>query len=252
MLLKINMKTEIDYFKKNGFVVLKNIIDKEQINNLYKEIEVIKNKAFKTKNNRYYHLTKDKKINTIHNIQKFYKSKLLINLAKNTQIKKFLNNTLSKKISVRNYEFFLKPAKTGLAAPLHQDNYFWNIMGGKAVNVWIALSKANKQNGGIFYLKGSHKLGLAKHIPSNMKGTSQMIALNKLKNKKLKKFFPNLKEGDCLIHHCETMHGSNKNNSEKNRVGIAISYKKKSSKINLKNKKNYEISLKKSLKKLYF
>ena len=100
------MKTEIDYFKKNGFVVLKNIIDKEQIKNLYKEIEVIKNKAFKTKNNRYYHLTKDKKINTIHNIQKFYKSKLLINLSKNTQIKKFLNNTLSKKISVRNYEFF--------------------------------------------------------------------------------------------------------------------------------------------------
>ena len=84
-----------------------------------------------------------------------------------------------------------------------------------------------------------------------MKGTSQMISKKNINNKKMEKVFPNLKKGDCLIHHCEVMHGSNKNISNKNRVGIAISYKSLFSKIDLNKKRQYEDSLKKTLKTIY-
>ena len=245
------MKKEINFYKKNGFVVIKKIITEKQIEDLLKEVEVIKTKAFKTRNKRYFHFTKNKQINTVHNIQKFYKSKLLEKLSQNPNIKKFVKNILSKKFLVRNYEFFLKPAKTGMPSPLHQDNFFWNIIDGKALNAWIALSDANSKNGGIYYLKGSHKLGTLKHVPSYMKGTSQMISKKNINNKKMEKVFPNLKKGDCLIHHCEVMHGSNKNISNKNRVGIAISYKSLFSKIDLNKKRHYEDSLKKTLKTIY-
>ena len=84
-----------------------------------------------------------------------------------------------------------------------------------------------------------------------MKGTSQKIPFQKIKSKKFEKFYPDLKKGDCIIHHCEVIHGSKKNNSNNDRVGIAISYKNKSSKINLYKQKLYEKKVKQSLKDLY-
>ena len=246
------MQEKVNYFKRNGFVVFKSAIRKNQIETLIKEVEKIKIKALKTKNNRYFHLTSNNKINTIHNIQKFYKSKVLTNLAKNPNIKKFIEIVLSKNVYMRNLEFFLKPKKTGMASPLHQDNFFWNIVDSKAINVWFALSDANKKNGGIFYLKESHKIGLIKHVPSYMKGTSQKIPLYKIKKNKLKKFYPNLKKGDCVMHHCEVIHGSDRNLSNKDRIGIAISYKNRSSKINLKSKKLYEKKVEENLKTIYY
>ena len=56
-----------------------------------------------------------------------------------------------------------------MASPMHQDNFFWNLIDSNAVNVWVALSNANKQNGGVFYLKKSHKIGLLEHVSSFMK-----------------------------------------------------------------------------------
>jgi len=245
------MKNKINYFNKNGFAILKNVIKKNEIKILLNEIEIIKKKVILTNNKRYFHLTQDQKINTIHNIQKFYKSRILMNLSKNDQIQKFLKKVISKNLYVRNFEFFLKPSKTGMSSPPHQDNFFWNIEDSKAANVWIALSKANKDNGGIYYLKKSHKLGTIDHVPSFKKGTSQKVSINKIKKHNYTKFYPSLNSGDCLIHHCEVIHGSNKNLSSLDRLGIAISYKNKLSKIDLVKKKIYEKKIKENLKKLY-
>ena len=76
------LKNKINYFNKYGFVILRKVITKKNIDDLFREIETIKLKAIKTRNKRFYHLTKDKKINTIHNIQKFYKSKILTSLSR--------------------------------------------------------------------------------------------------------------------------------------------------------------------------
>ena len=37
-----------------------------------------------------------------------------------------------------------------MPSPFHQDNYYWNIKEAKAANVWIALSKSSKKNGGLW------------------------------------------------------------------------------------------------------
>lgn len=244
------LKNKISYFNKYGFVILRKVITKKNINDLFREIDNVKLKAIRTRNKRFYHLTKDKKINTIHNIQKFCRSKILTSLSRNSHIKKFVNKFLTKNNIVRNYEFFLKPAKTGMSSPMHQDNYFWNISDSKALNSWIALSNANKKNGGLFYLIGSHKLGTVKHVISYKKGTSQMIKNKEIGNFKLKKFYPNLKKGDCLLHHCQVIHGSDQNLSKHDRIGIAISFKNKNSKIDVNKQKKYEKELQKNLKKL--
>ena len=62
------MKKEINFYKKNGFVVIKKIITEKQIEDLLKEVEVIKTKAFKTRNRRYFHFTK----NIFETVKYFY------------------------------------------------------------------------------------------------------------------------------------------------------------------------------------
>ena len=77
-----------------------------------------------------------------------------------------------------NIEFFLKPKKTGMSSPYHQDNFYWNILSAKALNIWIACSEANENNGGVCYLEGSHLLGTINHEISFAKGSSQKITKN--------------------------------------------------------------------------
>ena len=238
----------INNFKANGFTVVRNILNNSEIKILLSEIENIKKKFKRVENKRYFHLTNDNKFNTIHNIQKFYKSKKLKSIIEKKKLIKILKEILSKNLELRNLEFFLKPKKTGMASPMHQDNFYWNLKNAKGVNVWIALSNANRFNGGLKYLKGSHRFGTYNHTISGAKGTSQKIPNNLLSKLKFKSITPSLKKGDCIIHHCEVVHGSNSNNSMKDRVGVAISFKDKFEKVNSAKMSYYQKKLKLNLK----
>ena len=238
-------------FNNQGFTILRNVISKSDVKKVLEELEIVKKLVIKQDNKKYFHKTKDGKFNTIHDIQNFYLKGYLVKLTKNKKLTNFVKKILSKNIKLRNLEFFLKPAKTGMQSPFHQDNYYWNIKKAKAVNSWIALSKTSAKNGGVCYLSGSHKIGTIDHEMSYMKGSSQKIPNSIIKKLKFKKFFPKLNTGDCVIHHPEVIHGSNKNNSKFERMGVVISYIDKNAKLDLKKLNLYKKKLKKSLKKLY-
>ena len=69
------------------------------------EIKIIKEKFNKIQNPNL-HLTKDKKINTIHDINKFVNSKILNKLSKNKKLTNIIKHILNREIVVRNFEFF--------------------------------------------------------------------------------------------------------------------------------------------------
>jgi phytanoyl-CoA hydroxylase len=237
-------------FNKNGFVIVKKLFNKTQIKNILTNIKEIKEKII-FKNKRHFHETKDNKINTLHNIQKFFPKNYTVQISKNKKLIEIVNFLLNGKSKMRNIEFFLKPKKTGMPAPFHQDNFYWNIIGAEGLNVWIACSKCSKKNGGVEYYKESHKLGVIKHKTSFMPGSSQKIPDKIIKKLKYKKITPDLKEGDCIFHHAEIIHGSKPNKSSNDRVGLVIGYKTIKSKYNVKKLKKHEEKLKKNLKKIY-
>ena len=237
-------------FHENGYTIVKKLLTKSDALLLLQEIETIKKKV-SVKKQQYFHKTKDGKFNTIHNIQEFIKKGKIINLTKNKKLIRIINRLLLDKSYMRNLEFFLKPKKTGLASPFHQDNFYWNIIDAKALNVWIALSKSNKSNGGICYLKGSQKLGTINHELSFMKGSSQKIEDEVLKKLNFTKIFPSLNVGDCIIHHPNIIHGSKKNLSNNDRIGVAVSYAAKNSKTDLIKLTRYKKRLKENIKKIY-
>ena len=242
-LLMIQKKLEFKNIKKeyqqNGFIVLRKIIDLNTIKKINKSLNYfIKN--YKPKNPIFLNYAKNKKINSIHDMDKWVWTK---KLKKNKIIKKIVKTLINEKFKSFGSELFAKPAKVGLRSPIHQDNFYWCINNNKGLTIWFALSQSNKKNGGVYYFKGSHNIGLLSHRPSNAPGSSQTIS--DLKNlKKFKKIYSNLNPGDCLIHNVMVAHGSNKNNSSIPRKGLTIRFVPKKSKFNKTQKKIYKDSLK--------
>lgn len=232
-------------FNKNGVILLKNFISRNKASEIQKKIDnyILKNrKKLKGKDINFI----NGKVNSLHKIEgKYFKE-----LCKSYKILKSSSILLNSKPKFKHCEYFAKPEKVGLASPMHQDNFYWNLKNPNAITMWIALTPATKKNGSIDYLMGSHKLGTIKHEASYAPGSSQKISnLKKFKKYKKKSFKLNI--GDCLVHHCEIIHGSKPNKSILPRRGFTIQMMDNKTSINKVAFKKYQNSLKKQIKKRY-
>ncbi len=112
---------------------------------------------------------------------------------------------------------FNKPPLHGGPVHFHQDNAYWGCEPAELVSIWIALDDADQENGCLWMLPGSHKLGLLPH------GRSDSILLElDIDRDRLVPF--EMPAGHALMHHCLTVHGSHPNRSERPRRAHAIHY----------------------------
>ena len=88
-----------NFYEKNGFVIIKNLINKNTLKDVINEIEVLKIKVKNLKNKKYYHKTHKGKFNSIHNIQEFIKKGKIINITKNLKLKKIVQTLLKKNLN---------------------------------------------------------------------------------------------------------------------------------------------------------
>jgi phytanoyl-CoA hydroxylase len=220
-----NVKKKLD---SRGWIVIKNFLSKKEINK-YKKI--IYN--FLKKNHLKY---KGRYINYAENSRDFKKINSFHKLEACTSVKKFFNKSKINNLSyhllgdlapeLRASELFNKPKFCGLKASPHQDDYYWNVKNNRGMTMWIALDKADRSNGSVYYYTGSHKKGLLPHKASFGKGTSQTIA-NETIFKKFKKEYVKLNEGDLVVHNSLVIHGSDENKSRNSRAGWTFAIKPK-------------------------
>ncbi len=244
-------KIILDYQNK-GWVKIKNFIKKNELKILEKKIssiirEDIKKNKKKSRHINFANSNNDQNIDQLNSYHKLDSSLWIKKFAKRKNFTSIVKTILGNEPELRASEFFAKPAKIGLPAPIHQDNYYWGVAGSNALTIWMALNDSNKKNGGVFYYEGSHKYGILDHKPSFAKGSSQTIK-NKYFLKKFKKVFPTLKKGDALIHHTLVVHGSESNNSKKSRKGLTLQYKDKLANYDYEHIKKYEKSLNHQIK----
>lgn len=224
-------------YKINGVIKINNVFSRKEISLLKKKINLyIKKERSKLKGREINFI--DNKVNSIH----LFRDKFFKNFSNQKKLMNLSHFFLGTKPEVRHYEYFAKPKKIGLASPMHQDNYYWNLKDPNSFTIWIAIDSATKDNGAIEYLIGSHKK-LYPHVASYAPGSSQKVKrIIQLKKKFRKKTF-NLKPGDCLLHHSQIIHGSKKNESDFSRRGFTVQVMKKNSKVDKKRFKKYEDSL---------
>lgn len=120
-----------------------------------------------------------------------------------------------------------KEPKVGGAWEWHQDYGYWYknqfMFPDQLISVMIALTPANKQNGCLQVIKGSHKMGRVNHgFAGEQVGADMVMVDNALKTMEL--VYAELEAGDALFFHSNLLHRSEANLSDHPRWSIISCY----------------------------
>jgi len=124
-----------------------------------------------------------------------------------------------------------KEPRVGGAWEWHQDYGYWYknqfMFPDQLISVMIALTDANKQNGCLQVIKGSHKLGRINHgFAGEQVGADMVMVNNALETMPL--VYCEINAGDALIFHSNLLHRSEANLSENPRWSIISCYSSQS------------------------
>ncbi len=120
-----------------------------------------------------------------------------------------------------------KEPKVGGAWEWHQDYGYWYKNGflfpDAMISVMLALTKANKENGCIQVLKGSHKMGRLEHgFAGEQQGADMPFVEQALE--RFERVYVEVNPGDALFFHSNILHMSEANTSDKARWSLISVY----------------------------
>lgn len=120
-----------------------------------------------------------------------------------------------------------KEPKVGGAWEWHQDYGYWYknqfLYPDQLLSIMIALTKANKENGCLQVIKGSHKMGRVNHgFAGEQVGADMVMVEHALKT--MDHVYVELEPGDALFFHSNILHRSEANLSDMPRWSIISCY----------------------------
>jgi ectoine hydroxylase-related dioxygenase (phytanoyl-CoA dioxygenase family) len=209
---KINLNKVLINLKKNyysnGYVHLKKIFSKKQVNSLKNNILEFKKKK-KIQYTKILHLDR-----YLKDVKKFISQEHLLML-----LKYILN--YKEILGLQTEVFFNPPGTAGYG--FHQDDFFLGSGKNNSANLWIPLVKTNKKNGTLKFLNNSHNLGVLKKV--NQKNLSNTKNIKKNGEKHIC-----CEIGDAILISNHVFHGSGVNRSSYNRYVLAVGYINKGAK----------------------
>jgi len=128
-----------------------------------------------------------------------------------------MEDIMGSDIYYHSSKVMFKPANGGAPKPWHQDAAYWKNYASNQVTVWIAIDDATEENGCVWAISGSHKLGLIPHVQKELQVEESKIDLSKAAPVPVM-------AGGLLIFHSLVLHMSKKNTSNKPRWAIICDY----------------------------
>jgi phytanoyl-CoA hydroxylase len=124
-----------------------------------------------------------------------------------------------------------KEPKVGGAWEWHQDYGYWYknefLLPDQMISIMIAITEANKANGCLQVIKGTHKMGRIEHgFAGEQVGASQHYVDLALKT--MEHVYVELNAGDALLFHSNLLHRSEANTSDKPRWSLISCYNRAS------------------------
>jgi ectoine hydroxylase-related dioxygenase (phytanoyl-CoA dioxygenase family) len=215
---------EVQTFHRDGYVIVRNLFSDEEINKLYKlatEDAVVKNNAIdlndqtgkKTKLTLWFKPGNDLYSLLIRSERMVYSAAKL----------------LDSEAPVCHFHTKLmqKEPKVGGAWEWHQDYGYWYknqfLFPDQLVSVMIALTEANKENGCLQVIKGSHKLGRVNHGFAGEQVGADMVMVDHCLQT-MEHIYVELQPGDALFFHSNLLHRSEGNLSDRPRWSLISCY----------------------------
>jgi phytanoyl-CoA hydroxylase len=207
-------------YKENGFLHIKGFYEIQQITKIKKQlIQEIKGRLRTIPASE--KLLIDGKLEFIAEAQRNL-SEQFNELFEQSPLTGLVNFLLEETSSLFTSEVLFKRKKIGIGYRPHQDAVYFCSKENRGLNSWTPLDKSYSENGGIWYIPGSHLFGELPHVSHGFNDFS--CNYNELKSKGYEKLLPKADVGDLLIHDCLMVHGSSPNRSEKRRIAISRFY----------------------------
>ena len=159
-------------------------------------------------------------------------------LGNRPEVRRLIAMLLGGEVELCAVETFNKPAWHGSGVPQHQDNAYFCQTPPDMCTVWIAVDAATAENGPVQYARGTTGT-LLPHKASGIPGNSMVMT-------ETREYPPQhvataiLKPGDAMIHHCQTVHWSTPNRTDRPRCGLLLVYRALHTKTDPELKERYQ------------
>jgi chlorinating enzyme len=202
---------QINQYNEKGYVAPIEALNKDEANEIKKEIEFIEKKwpnELDGLGRNYVHLI----------------SPIFDRVAHNSKVLDAVESIIGKDILVCGTTLFIKnPDEKGFVS-FHQDAKYIGLEPNNWVTAWLAITDANEENGCMRMWSGTHKEGLRNHIEKFDYNEGNLLTRGQtVENVPLEETDPViLKAGQLSLHHPKIVHGSGINKSKERRIGFAI------------------------------
>jgi len=145
-------------------------------------------------------------------------------LAESDQVTRLAERLLESTPVLMGVETFNKPAKVGSGVPWHQDNAYFCQSPPNVLTLWVALDPVTPENGPVGFLMGSHLEGMLPTRQSGVRGNS--IGLANPPDADAEEIYRALLDpGDATVHHCQTVHSSEGNQTDHPRLALLFVFR---------------------------
>ena len=219
---------QLDFFAEYGYLKHGAVLEAEELETLRREYDLEFQKAWE--NNSYRNLSasdggtvEDNKKSTQKMLQITQLCERNIHFRKtlfNKRILDVIEDLIGPNIMLFHDQALFKPAKTGGPVPWHQDNGYWQCSPANLVSCWITLDDAFKDNGAMQVIPRSH---LKPHRHDTVQEANRLqetqVAIDESQV-----VVVDLKAGECMFHHCQTLHYTQPNTTEHQRRAFIIHF----------------------------
>lgn len=219
---------QIAFYDRNGYLVVPKLFNK-------KEVSVLYNVAIEDNVMRKNAIALDDKAGRKTKLALWYTpgNDIYGLLTRSERMIKTIDKLLDGTAPVCHYhsKLMYKEPKVGGAWEWHQDYGYWYknqfLFPDQMISVMVAITDADKENGCLQVIKGSHKLGRVEHgLTGEQTGASQQYVDLALKTMEL--VYVELNPGDVLFFHSNILHRSAANLSDKPRWSLISAYNRQS------------------------
>ncbi|WP_440652003.1 phytanoyl-CoA dioxygenase family protein [Cysteiniphilum sp. 19S12-1] len=225
---------QISFYKENGFIKLKNIIDQQSINEIL-------NRVMELYNTNGENVVSELQEETIRQIFEIHNEPTLKDFYQHDYVLKAVKQILDDQVYIYQSKINYKKAFTGKSFNFHTDYITWHNVDGmpepRAINIDICVTEQSFYNGALMVVPKSHLY----YVPAeneqpkdqkfNFKDNLQTQDYDTPKTEIFKKLIETygieyiaLKPGDILLFDPNLIHGSSNNISPYDRIKLMFSY----------------------------
>ncbi|GAB3327217.1 phytanoyl-CoA dioxygenase family protein [Larkinella ripae] len=209
-------------YQRDGYVIVRNLFSEAEVERLY-DIAV----GDEVLNSKTYDRVDASGMKTRLALWYTLDDSLYSKFARSARILEGVERILGGTAAHYHSKLMQKEPRTGGAWEWHQDYGYWYKNNGflfpDMLSVLTALTPATKENGCLQMIKGSHKMGRVEHgFTGEQVGADQEKVDQALKIMPLE--YLEMGPGDTAFFHCNTLHASAANRSDKPRWSIITAY----------------------------